>query len=263
MMQYYCSGGRFEDPITEETCLGCARELGCPPCGFSYPVLKSIFATRDDRSEEVHVTDLIGCLRKAYYTKSRGEIKFVHEIMSMWVGIAVHNQIEKDLADDPYFETEVPVGTGSVEGRIDLIERGTETIYDLKTTAFLNPNRQLPYGNHAEQVNLYREMANLAGPMFIQYLSTTGATKCRKHRVPLRLIDGVVQCPICGYTVPSANLGAFLVSVEPMPSQGLSDLRAAELQAALDNQVVPEAEPGWLCSFCAFTDICPESMEAS
>ena len=59
----------FTQPITTEACLECALSRKIPPCGFDYTVLKYIYSHKRYRALDIHVSDLLGCPRKAWFDK--------------------------------------------------------------------------------------------------------------------------------------------------------------------------------------------------
>ncbi len=81
-MNVLCSAGR--SPVKEKgeletgECLECALETSCPPCGFDYSFLRAVFNGNEDRRSEIHVTDITGCLRKAYLFKKAPVPEPVH-----------------------------------------------------------------------------------------------------------------------------------------------------------------------------------------
>ena len=114
-----CSGELYDKPITTDECLDCALKMkGDQPCGYGYRLLKAMFETQQDRTSEVHVTDITGCLKKSYLDKVEPEAKYVHQILILWLGIAVHEAVE---VQDDSVESELPVGNGLIKGRIDAV----------------------------------------------------------------------------------------------------------------------------------------------
>ncbi|HMN10992.1 MAG TPA: PD-(D/E)XK nuclease family protein [Bellilinea sp.] len=253
-----CSGDLFWDPISEQTCLDCALRLKTPPCGFSYPLLKAMFNGQEDRTEEIHVTDLTQCLLKAYYDKTDPEPEYVHLGMYKMLGKAVHAYMEQAVKDDPNIEAEVEISDAGIDGRIDAVMG--DDIIDFKTTGYIVENN-LPYGNHAEQVNLYRQMAKKEGNLYIQYVSMQGPPRCQKKNgykpcnTPVVMQDGVVLCPKCGTISKQQHLGAKIVDIDVENVDYMQE-RAEKLKAAMESGTPPDAEPGWLCSYCPHLKKC-------
>ena len=256
-----CSGELFEEPIEHTACLACSIEnRHRPPCGFSYPVLKAIFASQGESRPDVHVSDVLGCLRKAYWEKKEPEAKYVHEMLILWIGISVHKSLEEAMQGEEGWRTEVPVANQGIVGRIDAITPNGDII-DFKTIRWMRP-KNLPYGYHREQVQIYQNIEGLDGELFIQYVDVSGPTRCRNCHVAMRLIDGEVTCPSCGYISNDGHLGGLVKRVLQKDRSDETGLRTILLEQALDQNTIPDAEPGWGCRYCQFINRCPEGQEA-
>lgn len=252
-MKVLCSGEEFKEPISEETCLDCARTMnGFQPCGYSLALLKGVFKGSEDRSNEIHVTDLNSCLRKAYYGKINKKPEFIHEMQRRFIGNAIHHYLEEVAGDE--IEAELPVENNGVVGKIDAFSN--ETITDFKTTRWINP-RKLPYGNHIDQLNYYKALfennGKKAHQLHVQYIDMSGPSICRKCRVPLQLTGGLPTCPKCGKVISKGHLGAVIVNVPIKDKEEvvaeITDKRQA-LEYALKEKAPPEGEPSWLCNYC-------------
>ena len=220
---------------------------GKQPCGFGYRLLKAMFATQEDRTQEIHVTDITGCLLKAYLDKTAPAPRFVHDSLAMWIGHAVHTALD---TSDTHVLSEMPVSGLGLVGRLDAKYGADQRIEDSKTKRWIKPS-QLHSEEHAAQVNIYRHLDGSDGGMQIQYIDMSGPSKCRACKVTMRLIDGEVQCPKCGYSGKENHLGAVLVDIDPIEDiEGLINERVGILQEALDSEIAPRAEPGWICGYC-------------
>lgn len=181
-----------------------------------------------------------------------------------WMGSSFHSMVE---ADDPYFESELKVAHDGIIGRSDLVYKDG-TLVDLKFTRWIYPHK-LPYGSHALQVNVYawmlRKMGREISRLQIQYIDASGPTKCRTHRLPVRMIDGKLTCPKCLLTLKGAHLGVVLVDIPLMTDEEVVDhigKRKENLEAALQMGIPPEREPGFLCAYCSHYEQClPELMD--
>jgi CRISPR/Cas system-associated exonuclease Cas4 (RecB family) len=247
--------------LSQEECLNCANTKRPAPCGYDYSLLKKVFGT-SDRSG-IHVTDLLGCLRRTFYSKTDPSPEYVSDMIIRTLGTLTHAILEDD---NPVFTSEIPVSHEGITGRVDLYYENGDLI-DFKTTRWLDPAK-LPYGEHETQVNVYAWMLESTGKkvdrLFIQYLDMSGPTKCRKCKVPLRMSDGVLACPQCGNTPKLAHLGTALYEIEKMSKEDIEAEilpRRDALANAINNDEVPEANPTWLCRYCAHVDRCPEGQE--
>lgn len=249
-MKLICSGEVYPDPIEVETCLKCAKEKVAPPCGYSYPLIKAM--THQEERTGIHVTAVIGCLLRSFYDLVDEEPKFLHDHLALWLGRSTHSDIENVLVDDEV-KTEVQVTYEGIEGRIDVIQG--EDIIDFKTTGYLDPYR-LPYGSHRTQVALYQRMAGLDGKLYIQYISMTGPSKCKKCKQTMQLLNGRVQCPQCGAGNSNSHLGAKMIEIDPENTDEYI-ARAKVLKEAVETNVPPVGEPSWLCYYCSHINKCP------
>lgn len=250
-MKVLCSGGIYNE-ITTDECLSCALRNDGGPCGYSYPLLKAMFAGQesDQRRNEIHVSDIKGCLRKAYLDKTDPKPTYVHKMIPLFVGIAVHKVVEMAVEDDPNVQAEVPVEIGNVLGRIDFISG--DTMWDIKTTRWMTPSK-LPYGEHESQINIYNTQHNLN--MKIQYIDVSGASTCRKCKDILEPEDGLLVCKTCGYIGDAnAHLGAKIIEVERMEVLDEVNERAAMLAKSMQIGNMPDPEPSWLCRYCSHTN---------
>jgi CRISPR/Cas system-associated exonuclease Cas4 (RecB family) len=260
-MDIMCSGGKGRKSTTE--CLACAMARK-NPCGYDYSLLKALFADveKSNRRSEIHVTDLTGCLRRAWYDKVDPTPEYPHETLARWLGTAVHASIE---GSDAFMECELPVAADGIKGTADIVYADGRVV-DSKTTRWIYPEK-LPYGSHALQVNIYaymlRRMGRDVNSLAIQYIDMSGPSKCRKCRVPVRMFAGELKCPSCSQFVKGAHLGAVTVDVRLMSDEEVLDhiqQRRVDLEAAIAMQLPPEREPGFLCGYCPNIDKCQPNL---
>ncbi len=93
----------------------------------------------EDRSNEIHVTDITGCLLKAFLDKTIPTSELVHHKLVWWLGTAVHDAL---LTEDEHFKAEVPVGKDGLMGRADAIY-AHGTIEDVKTVRWYKPSNHI------------------------------------------------------------------------------------------------------------------------
>lgn len=265
------SNNRFGEPIvTKEQCLECAahRENNC---GYTYSLLKFMYRKQADRSG-IHVTDLTGCLKRAFFSKTEEVIDYPHKSLMLALGSITHALLEVD-EDEPVIETEVPLNALGIEGTTDVIHHngkvfGPFHLQDQKTTRWLKPSN-LPYGSHDLQLNIYaalqREQGTAVESASIQYIDLSGPTKCRQCKVPVEpdLEFDRLVCPSCGNAPSNAHLGAVEFDIELRDEEEIKayvEERRDELLLSLEMGDPPEAEPSFLCKYCPFIEMCPEGM---
>jgi CRISPR/Cas system-associated exonuclease Cas4 (RecB family) len=267
MTNIVCSAGK--GVMTTHACLVCALS-GQNRCGYSYTLLKSIYA--DNYREGIHVSDIVGCLRKAWYNRVQLETPTApHERLALTLGTAVHEYMEHT---DENVVSEMPLNSWGVVGTADLYYPKTGLLMDIKTTRWLTPSK-LPYGSHATQLNIYgamlKHMGYLVERLQVQYIDMSGPTKCRKCKLPVIMAqDGVIECPKCGKDFPDGHLGAVIFDVEMEPYDDVVkmiierrdillnqiDLAGHEPGSRALEEIGPETEESWLCNYCPWMDIC-------
>jgi CRISPR/Cas system-associated exonuclease Cas4 (RecB family) len=249
-----CSGNVFQDPITESQCIQCAKDNIITICGYGTQLLQSMFASQEDRSNEIHVTDITTCLLKAHYDKRNKTPEYVHHKLAKWLGISIHKAVENDSG-------EIPVSECGIIGKIDSIDG--EDIIDFKTTRWLDPSKKVSE-HYIMQLNVYRYLAKKKGRLFIQQIDLSGPTKCRVCKMTLQKIDREYRCPRCGATNRNAHLGAKMVEIPVIPEDEIKtyiEERVSVLKKSLDSGKEPIPEPGWICGYCPHL-ICPENPGA-
>jgi hypothetical protein len=264
-MNVICSAGKGELPISE--CLACALSSGRPPCGYDYALLKSMFASdqKSDRAKEIHVTDLTGCIRKAWYTKVDPTPEYVHEKLTRWMGSHMHGIVE---GSDTYLDSELPLSADGIVGTSDVVYKDGRVL-DFKFTRWMYLDK-LPYGSHALQVNVYgwmlRQMGRPVRRLQIQYIDASGPTKCRSCKVPVRMTNGALVCPKCMALLRNAHLGAYLIDVPVLSDSEVLEAiqeRKETLENAIALGLAPEREPGFLCGYCASYERCQPDLRQS
>ncbi|MCB2146606.1 MAG: PD-(D/E)XK nuclease family protein [Deltaproteobacteria bacterium] len=257
MTMINCSVGK--GIMSREDCLGCALK-GENTCGYDYAVLRWLIndEEKEKRQNEIHVTDVTGCLRRAWYDKCDPTPEGPHENLARALGSVVHKALE---GDDDFLMSEMPIKRGELQGTADIVYKNG-TILDFKTTRWLSPEK-LPYGSHELQVNIYawmlRGMGQPTNELKIQYVDMSGPTKCRKCRVPVREVLGEIVCPKCLNAPKGAHLGALTVDVPVMSDDHVENIispRIKTLIQSIADLTPPDPEPSWLCEYCAHREKC-------
>jgi CRISPR/Cas system-associated exonuclease Cas4 (RecB family) len=236
-------------------CFKCAL-AGANTCGYDYSLL--LYLLIDGERTGIHVTDLTGCLRMAYYRLNTEVAEYPHEMLTRKLGTAVHAQLE---SEGDVFVSEKELNALGIVGKADVYYLSGR-ILDYKTTRWLTPSK-LPYGSHEKQVNIYaallREMGKLVTSAAIQYIDLSGPTKCRKCNRTYIPANGGLECPVCGASKEDAHLGAMIFEIELQPHEEVVDQieeRRDALLTALETRTEPERERSYLCDYCPFQDVC-------
>ncbi len=256
-MNILCSDGKGQ--IMTDACLTCSLS-GNQTCGFDYALLRLLFAHDETeiRKGEIHVTDITGCLRKAWYAKTQPAAEYVHEMLTRNLGTMLHHAME---GSDEHVDSELAIAVDGIVGRSDLVYKDGRLL-DLKSTRWIYPEK-LPYGSHALQVNIYAYLLRKTGRdvnrLQIQYVDMSGPTKCRACKVPVRKVGDDFKCPSCGKLFARGHLGAMLVEIPMMADADVEQFiseRKGTLSAALEMGMPPEPEPGFLCNYCSHINVC-------
>jgi hypothetical protein len=130
-MKIKCSAGKGE--MDHEDCLVCSLKGDTSLCGYDYAILRALYSHSEveERAREIHVTDMTGCLRKAWYSKSFPMSETPHAMYYRGVGTIMHGGLERS---DFYLQSEIPFDVEGVKGRVDMLYKDGRLV-DLKTTS--------------------------------------------------------------------------------------------------------------------------------
>ncbi len=195
----------------------------------------------DHERTGIHVTDITGCLRKAWYEKTQTQPEYLHSRAYLLMGNAMHEYLEHhgDSGD-----AERKIEAMGIEGTMDVYRDGM--ILDSKSTRWLTPSK-LPYGSHAMQVNIYAEMMRCLGHevkrLFVQYIDMSGPTKCKTCKAIFAPDEtGYLSCPRCGREYSGAHMGAELIEIDQYPREEMQQYineRRDMLTNALESMEAP------------------------
>src|SRR4030042_1282335 len=195
--------------------------------GYPYPVVMGIMGLLERDTTQVHVTDLTSCLRRAYLQRITDVYPSLKRMYWLFRGALAHQLVENTR--EPYSLVEVRfqrrVDGVTVGGRPDKRVPTRREIYDFKTTRHITL-KNLPYGEHATQVNIYRWLVEphfQIDRLFLVYLDMS---RCASLEVPIEDVEEYVT------------------------------ERARILQGAMASGTLPVGEPSWLCDYCEVRDEC-------
>lgn len=263
-MKVICSVGKGE--LEHEECLQCALKGG-NYCGFDYTHLRAMFDVQD-RTDEIHATDLVSdCTRKVYLDKKNPSPEHVHMRLNLLLGISFHGLME---GDDEHIQTEIRVQHKGLIGTIDAYYPKTGVVVDHKTTKRIYVDR-LPYGKHAQQLQIYNYLLTKNGlpvnQMYVNYIDKSGPSECSScKRTVAPNEDGILTCPGCGKQNQRWHTGAVRFPIPPRPMKEIEpeiERRMGEIKSALSNGHIPEASTGWECKYCPHwrAGKCPEGAK--
>lgn len=191
--------------------------------------VKSVVDSMKEERYGIHVSDLVyECLRRAYYGhiyKTDDSELDDKTLFTFWIGKKLH---EVEVTDMHEFEVEA----FGVKGRIDeVIKVGEEyVIIDKKTTRH---EVEKPYQHHIKQVQYYAVLLRAMKGISAKYGS-------------------IVYINV---SVPDARVYVFDIGNLDEIEAELKK-KASTLQKALEEGEPPEANPYWLCKYCAYRDVC-------
>lgn len=252
-----------------EKCLACSANQDRPNCPFSYALLKRLADEASNERTGIHVTALVGCLRRSAYQQILATpTPYPHHKLVPLIGTATHKFLEG--APDVDALTELPVAHDydgvTVVGTVDYFNPRTGLLLDMKTVRGKAPSA-LPYPEQKAQVQIYANILTHMGYTVkraaLQFIDLDGPSRCPSCDIALEPGDNALQCPRCDqdYPLTGYHLGAFKFEV-PLRGQWLKDShitqRAKALSWAIEGLDVTLAQPapGPLCRFCAFREEC-------
>jgi len=198
------------------------------PSIFEEAFYKAIFVELNSEPREgIHVTHICyECLRRAYFTITRGEVTDLEGALRMWIGKKLH---ETPLTENGH---EMDIEAFGVRGRIDEYGRfnGKWVVIDKKTCREI-PSQPRPH--HITQLEYYRAMLHEHGQPVdygvILYIN----------------VDNVRVKP---YVIE------FTRDVEEVKREMKE--RRERLEKALKTGVLPPRNVSWLCRYCPWCNLC-------
>lgn len=259
----------YKKSIKFKECLECAL-ANDTPCGYTYSLLKAGSILLSKPRPRVHVTDLTGCLRRAYFSK----VADYYEPPSQWIaailGIFIHSKLEEFAPPGSQVELSLGAMTPSgveVVGTVDLLTKDG-VIIDSKSKRYLS-KRLLPSSSNSRQINIYRWLLHENGyeaeSGVLEYLALRGSTRCQKCKCELEQRDNKKWvCPKCKkvWDEKKAHRGTYRAKVEIYPLEAVEkwiDEKAVILDNALKlGTIAPKigAEGQWICDYCSFRKEC-------
>jgi CRISPR/Cas system-associated exonuclease Cas4 (RecB family) len=186
-----------------------------------------------------HVTELTGCLAKAYFSRTTQVQESVESAWAKLRGSLLHYVVRSLGWSELKVSMRFPLNGGEVTVvcHVDAYDPETSTIYDLKTSSFVKWQAEkgfIPRDNHIAQVqSYYTILDSYAIPV---------------SRLVLVYVD---DRDIVPREVQLGNRREWLIQ------------RASALHSSLTNEKPPEPELNAWCKYCPFTDICPAYKRAN
>jgi len=186
-----------------------------------------------------HVTELTGCLTKAYFGRTKQIQESVESAWAKLRGSLLHYGVRSLGWSELKVSMKCDVNDEelTIVGHVDAYDPETATVYDLKTSRFVKWQSEkgfIPRENHTAQVQSYYTMLDAYGiPV---------------ARLVLIYVDDKEILPL---EVPLGNRREWLVQ------------RASTLHLSLlEEEKIPQPEPSSKCKYCPSTDICLAHKEA-
>jgi len=182
------------------------------------------------RPNIIHVSEVVGCLRRAWYERRYGLVEAEPRHIVFAIGNGVHEALQDYLGRRGWraeVEVSVPISGFRLVGHADLFHPDTDTVVELKTTSKL-PER--PYHSHLLQLNSYIYMLKARQGYVVYIQKRDGLVAVHRHRWDPQLWRRVVE-------------------------------RAKQLHKAILEKRPPRPEPGTLCNYCAHKWRCYASRD--
>lgn len=190
---------------------------------FEGELYKAIFTELKGKERKgIHVTHIVyDCLRRAYYSLTRGEAFDLDSGLRMWIGKKLH---ETKLLK----EHELNLEWNGITGSID--EYGDGVVLEKKTTRNIPRD---PYPHHIKQLEYYRVLLEENG-------------RPVKKGVILYIDVNIPMCkefPI-----------EFRRPIEEVKKEMAIKKRALEM--TMKEKLLPQRNVSWLCRYCSFCSYC-------
>ena len=222
----------------------CSHRRDVLTCGSCNDLLPPSFWSRlvwkrfEPQPDTYHVTSLTHCLAQSYFGMTLSAEESVESAWRKLRGTLLHYVGRSfgwsELRVKTTFELEGR--TIAIVGHVDAYDPETATIYDLKTTRFVNWQHEkgyIPRENHVEQIQCYYTLLDLYGiPV---------------NRLVLVYVDDQTILP---KQVPLGSRKEWMIN------------RATALHLAFQRSEIPEPEVGTACVYCPFIKSCPKSAQA-
>jgi len=127
---------------------------------------------QEDRSNEIHVTDLVGCIRASYFKKIYGARFNLTQAISVILGLGLHELFIPFLAGKLNGEYEVEMEYEGIKGKADIVT--DEYVVEVKT---VNNIPYKPYKSHLEQLNFYMQVLNKSKGLLLYIGKISHVTK--------------------------------------------------------------------------------------
>ena len=172
----------------------------------------------------IHVSEVAGCLRRAYYERTRPRPALDPSNIVMMIGNGVHEKLQELLAGRGWLsevEARYRVKDFWLVGHADLYHPDGQVVVELKT---VGKAPEQPYRSHLVQLNAYLYMLK-ARQGYLVYIARNGDVRVHKHSLDKKLWGETVR-------------------------------RAITLHEAITRDKKPPKEPGPWCTHCPYKWIC-------
>jgi len=190
---------------------------------------------RNEKTHSYRVTDMVRCLRKSFYEKTKKKRKSKKSLENLWPSVRgdlLHQMTNAYNWNELDMDFQIPLGDGKygkISGRLDMYDWKTKTIIDLKTTKDVYSQAEegrIPKKEDILQIQCY-------GTIFSNII------------------------PIQELVLVYADLNdmiAFRITNEDR-TWWLKE-RILTLENAISDQIPPKQEISKLCYFCKFFNQC-------
>lgn len=149
---------------------------------------KVVLNMQEDRSSEIHVTDLTTCIRRSYFEKVYGrKINYPNSLFILR-GILIHDAVLEQLAKELKANYEIDVTYKGIKGRIDLLTE--KEVIEIKT---INKVPISPYNSHLEQLNFYCFASDRKEGILVYIGIADGKVVSFEHNANREMLDNTLE----------------------------------------------------------------------
>lgn len=255
----------LEKEVSYDYCISCADDWTVLNCHLPSEFSRAFRDFKSGRGDEIHATDLTGCIRRSWFQKMIPTPDAPAELMAPTLGTMIHNELEQMIIrPESWAEAGLSAITEDgvpIVGRVDKYTPGRGLVEDWKTTRSINTD-VLPRDSHVRQLNVYAWLLRQNGqsPSMgrIQYISMSGPTKCRVCSGEIGWEDR--KCTRCGKINKSVcPMGLYRTDVTLWTEEEADRFvrrNSLSLHQSMIDGTPPSDKEVNLCSFCHHEERC-------
>jgi CRISPR/Cas system-associated exonuclease Cas4 (RecB family) len=203
-----------------------------------------------EKNNQLSITKLLHCARRTYFEKVIDYTINVNELYEVFRGSLMHSVLAEYKTSNCLIEQTFTRKYKNIEvaGTIDKYDMKNKILYDYKTIKSVADDRTLRWGNakleHQVQLNLYKWLLEDKFEVKHLVLVYIGVDSILKQEIEIRTPDKKIKYKPIQEAFDRLEI--------------LSKCWNLSLEEAKENNLIPEAEKGWICKYCRFIKECNE-----